>query len=114
MVSYLNSQIAISNNFIFSKLKNNQKKKANSISPTPNIQPESHDIVQSLPNIQRWMPDHMAKNCKICTKRFGLFLRKYHCYICGDIYCYNCTLMDKFEPYYHEPVRMCSNCHVNK
>lgn len=64
--------------------------------------------------IQRWLPDHMANNCKICTKKFGLLLRKHHCWICGDIFCANCCVFDTYEPYFKNEVRMCNICHEKK
>lgn len=38
-----------------------------------------------------WQPDEEALTCPLCGTSFGLFVRKYHCRLCGAIYCANCT-----------------------
>jgi hypothetical protein len=39
-----------------------------------------------------WIPDYMANSCLKCKKAFGLFVRKHHCRLCGNIFCGSCTL----------------------
>lgn len=38
-----------------------------------------------------WQPDHDTKSCMICTKRFGLLLRRHHCRKCGQVVCDKCS-----------------------
>jgi hypothetical protein len=65
--------------------------------------------------IPRWMPNPLAKHCKMCHKRFGLITRKHHCRVCGDIFCSKCcSIFDNFTPYYQKNVRMCVECHAYK
>jgi hypothetical protein len=60
----------------------------------------------------RWQPNHVGKRCKMCAAKFGLFTRKHHCRVCGDIFCNPCcNIFDTFEPYYPTSVRMCMDCH---
>lgn len=62
----------------------------------------------------RWQPNHVGKRCKMCESKFGLFTRKHHCRVCGDIFCNPCcNIFDTFEPYYTTSVRMCNECHKN-
>ena len=40
-----------------------------------------------------WVPDEKAFSCIYgCGKQFSaLFLRKHHCRICGNVFCYDCS-----------------------
>ncbi|GAA5990406.1 hypothetical protein JCM10908_007356 [Rhodotorula pacifica] len=37
-----------------------------------------------------WTPDRAAKRCVTCRQPFGLWRRKHHCRLCGDIFCWQC------------------------
>ena len=37
------------------------------------------------------MPDKMCHECSECGVKFGVFVRKHHCRICGRIFCSNCS-----------------------
>jgi hypothetical protein len=60
--------------------------------------------------IQRWMPDYLVKNCQNCTKKFGMFASKYHCYVCGDVFCSSCLINEMLPPF-KEKVKSCSECY---
>jgi hypothetical protein len=38
-----------------------------------------------------WVPDNRANECKACLSVFGMFFRRHHCRICGQVYCKNCS-----------------------
>ena len=43
-------------------------------------------------NNKMWVPDDKAKICHNCQKEFNsIFIRKHHCRICGNIFCYDCS-----------------------
>jgi len=58
--------------------------------------------------------ENTAKQCKKCTKSFGIFLKKYHCYNCGIIYCDDCSSKQHINPQYskREHVRVCDDCYI--
>lgn len=37
-----------------------------------------------------WMPDKACKECSECNVKFGIFVRRHHCRICGRIFCHTC------------------------
>ncbi|KAJ2842636.1 hypothetical protein J3B02_005521, partial [Coemansia erecta] len=45
---------------------------------------------QSLPE-SAWEPDDSTVECRQCTRRFTLFLRRHHCRRCGLLFCVNCS-----------------------
>jgi len=38
-----------------------------------------------------WADDNHFTKCKRCEKAFGIFRRKHHCRVCGNIYCDLCA-----------------------
>eukprot|EP01065_Artemidia_motanka_P027842 TRINITY_DN3303_c3_g1_i1.p1 TRINITY_DN3303_c3_g1~~TRINITY_DN3303_c3_g1_i1.p1 ORF type:complete len:2679 (+),score=741.42 TRINITY_DN3303_c3_g1_i1:333-8369(+) len=40
---------------------------------------------------QYWVADRMAKHCYKCHTPFGMFHRRHHCRVCGQIFCYKCS-----------------------
>ena len=42
-------------------------------------------------NIQPWVDNNIVKNCFKCKIEFSLYIRKHHCRICGNIFCYKCS-----------------------
>ena len=60
------------------------------------------------------MPDKMCHECSECGVRFGIFVRKHHCRICGRIFCSNCS--SHSVPAYHlrsdmnGTLRVCLDC----
>ena len=39
---------------------------------------------------RQWIPDSAADACPSCDSRFGVFLRRHHCRLCGAIFCSSC------------------------
>lgn len=59
-----------------------------------------------------WMKDESARDCFACGKQFTTFRRKHHCRICGQIFCYACTMIiDGSRFGYKSKVRICQNCY---
>lgn len=73
-------------------------------------------------NRQAWLADNNRNNCHRCHAGFGVFRRKHHCRVCGDIYCDNCSNRRAFvvlpatrpnNPNLNrsqDRVRVCRNC----
>ena len=38
-----------------------------------------------------WTPDRSARRCASCRQPFGLWRRRHHCRLCGDIFCWQCA-----------------------
>lgn len=38
-----------------------------------------------------WVPDHRVDKCGTCQGAFGVWKRKHHCRMCGNVFCWNCT-----------------------
>lgn len=61
-----------------------------------------------------WMKDESAKDCFSCGKKFNTFRRKHHCRMCGQIFCYTCTLLISGEQFgFDDKIRVCHNCSKN-
>ena len=37
------------------------------------------------------VPDNKAEICFKCLSKFSLTFRRHHCYLCGNVFCKNCT-----------------------
>ncbi|GAB4847574.1 Protein free1, partial [Ancistrocladus abbreviatus] len=59
-----------------------------------------------------WVPDEAVSKCTSCGVNFGPFVRKHHCWNCGDIFCDKCmqgrTPLTTDEQ--AQPVRICDRC----
>lgn len=42
-------------------------------------------------NAPVWIPDHRVDKCGSCQNSFGVWKRKHHCRMCGNVFCWNCT-----------------------
>ncbi|RKP36385.1 hypothetical protein BJ085DRAFT_21759, partial [Dimargaris cristalligena] len=38
-----------------------------------------------------WEPDEAARHCRLCERRFTLFVRRHHCRRCGILVCDPCS-----------------------
>jgi hypothetical protein len=39
---------------------------------------------------QGWVPDEASICCRVCDADFGLFTRRHHCRLCGELFCARC------------------------
>mmetsp|Transcript_17960 Transcript_17960/g.28372 ORF Transcript_17960/g.28372 Transcript_17960/m.28372 type:complete len:552 (-) Transcript_17960:3960-5615(-) len=66
-----------------------------------------------------FVPDDYCEVCMRCSAKFGVMLRRHHCYYCGMLLCYDCTqkkLVDIWKLYFaakKEYIRVCDNCYAN-
>jgi 1-phosphatidylinositol-3-phosphate 5-kinase len=61
-----------------------------------------------------WMPDENCLTCYECSAVFTTFVRRHHCRLCGQIFCWRCSsnTVDG-RPYGIEaPMRTCNHCYA--
>ncbi len=58
-----------------------------------------------------WLDDNLCKECHKCNTKFGLFIRKHHCRLCGLIFCNKCLENTEVTPNY--VTKVCILC-INK
>lgn len=62
-----------------------------------------------------WLLDVSVTACMICSKKFGMFLRKHHCRSCGGVICYKCSrgraVLQELDCTLR--VRVCRDCEEN-
>ncbi len=69
-------------------------------------------LIEKLP---RLIPEEFVKVCKSCRGNFSVCRWKYHCRVCGYVYCFHCSNnYDNFIPFYLNSVRMCDDCFREK
>ncbi len=60
------------------------------------------------------MPDKLCPQCSECDTKFGVFVRRHHCRICGRIFCHSCTNFsvpgNELRPPLSGKVRVCRAC----
>ncbi|SPO32387.1 probable Don1 - cytokinesis protein Don1 [Ustilago trichophora] len=67
-------------------------------------------------NAPVWVPDNRADKCCNCQEAFGMWRRKHHCRLCGQVVCWTCSQRSFLIPSYHEgepdrPARACDRCY---
>ena len=70
--------------------KNKNKINRNSLSYSRIVDSNSH-LSRYRRKIKRWVTDESVTTCYECKSKFGTFLRKHHCRVCGKIFCYSCS-----------------------
>jgi len=61
--------------------------------------------------VPRLIPEEFVKNCSGCDMNFGVCRWKYHCRVCGFVFCFYCSWnFDSFLPFYVQAVRICNRC----
>jgi len=61
---------------------------------------------------KRWVRDEERSMCVRCRRQFGIYWRKHHCRICGDIFCDSCSrfrVLTALHP--TMPARACFRCY---
>ncbi|KAK0545389.1 hypothetical protein OC845_005125 [Tilletia horrida] len=66
-------------------------------------------------NAPVWVPDSHADKCAVCGDAFGLWRRKHHCRLCGQVVCWSCSQRTFLIPSYQDGVedqqaRACTVC----
>lgn len=69
-------------------------------------------------NAPVWVPDNRAENCIRCSESFGIFRRRHHCRLCGQVVCWECSQRTFLIASYEEgeddkPARACDTCYDN-
>lgn len=67
-------------------------------------------------NAPVWVPDSRADKCACCSENFGLWRRKHHCRLCGQVVCWSCSQRNFLIASYEEgeqdrPARACDTCY---
>ncbi|SAM67321.1 probable cytokinesis protein Don1 [Ustilago bromivora] len=67
-------------------------------------------------NAPVWVPDNRADKCCNCQETFGMWRRKHHCRLCGQVVCRTCSQRSFLIPSYQEgepdrPARACDRCY---
>ncbi|GAC98618.1 hypothetical protein PHSY_006212 [Pseudozyma hubeiensis SY62] len=67
-------------------------------------------------NAPVWVPDNRADKCCNCQEVFGMWRRKHHCRLCGQVVCWTCSQRSFLIPSYHDgepdrPARACDRCY---
>ena len=62
----------------------------------PNVTDDASSGGRQIPKIDTyrqpvWTPDRSATRCASCRQPFGLWRRRHHCRLCGDIFCWQCA-----------------------
>jgi len=67
-----------------------------------------------------FVPDDYSDICMICKAKFGVLLRRHHCYFCGKLCCSKCTpqkMVDIWKLHFEgkkEYVRACETCKTER
>ncbi|UZJ52983.1 hypothetical protein CBS101457_002303 [Exobasidium rhododendri] len=67
-------------------------------------------------NAPVWVPDSRADRCACCSEMFGIWRRKHHCRLCGQVVCWACSSKYFLIAGYEEgeedrPARSCDTCY---
>lgn len=67
-------------------------------------------------NAPVWVPDSRADRCACCNEYFGIWRRKHHCRLCGQVVCWACSSKTFLIASYEEgeedrPARACDTCY---
>ncbi|CBQ71161.1 probable Don1-cytokinesis protein Don1 [Sporisorium reilianum SRZ2] len=67
-------------------------------------------------NAPVWVPDNRADKCCNCQEAFGMWRRKHHCRLCGQVVCWTCSQRSFLIPSYQDgepdrPARACDGCY---
>uniref|UniRef100_M4C2U7 FYVE-type domain-containing protein n=2 Tax=Peronosporaceae TaxID=4777 RepID=M4C2U7_HYAAE len=68
-----------------------------------------------------WVPYETQRSCMVCSRKFGLLVRRHHCRLCGRICCGPCSKYKRHLPFTdtsvkqtrnrrHDLMKVCSTC----
>jgi len=74
---------------------------------------EKLEDFQQLMKDRKWRSDDNRDECQRCQSVFGLWNRKHHCRLCGDIFCGACSEVREIKCCYRENlyIRACHHCY---
>jgi rubrerythrin len=73
------------------------------------------ELVNLVEKVPRLIPEEFVQRCQGCEVNFGLCTWKYHCRVCGFVFCFYCSWnFDNFLPFYMYAVRICNKCVASK
>ena len=73
------------------------------------------ELVALLEKVPKLIPEEFIHKCQGCDINFGLCTWKYHCRVCGLVFCFYCSWnFDNFLPFYINAVRICNECTAGK
>ncbi|EPQ30693.1 uncharacterized protein PFL1_01594 [Pseudozyma flocculosa PF-1] len=86
------------------------------LSPSAHATPTKPLRVLEDYNAPVWVPDNRAEKCACCSEAFGMWRRKHHCRLCGQVVCWNCSQRSFLIPAYQDdeddkPARACDTCY---
>ncbi|CAI5701750.1 unnamed protein product [Peronospora effusa] len=78
-------------------------------------------LVKFLVHPPEWVPYETQRSCMVCSRKFGLLVRRHHCRLCGRICCGPCSKYKRRLPFkntsnkltrkgHHEMMKVCSTC----
>lgn len=80
-----------------------------------NLKQSKSELVLLVERVPRLIPEEFVQRCQGCDINFGLCTWKYHCRVCGFVFCFYCSWnFDNFLPFYMYAVRICNKCISNK
>ncbi|KAL9939346.1 hypothetical protein V8E36_002159 [Tilletia maclaganii] len=88
----------------------------NLLSPTIGTPPAAKPLkVVEDYNAPVWVPDSHADKCAVCSEGFGIWRRRHHCRLCGQVVCWNCSQRSFLIPAYEDgaddqQARACDRC----
>ena len=93
----------------------NQATGANGGASSTSSKPKSLKILDEY-NAPVWVPDSRADRCVCCSEQFGIWRRKHHCRLCGQVVCWACSSKTFLIACYEEgeedrPARACDTCY---
>jgi hypothetical protein len=84
----------------------------------PSNAPKSGLRVLEDYNAPVWVPDSHADRCICCSETFGIWRRKHHCRLCGQVVCWSCSQRsfliaryDDGDTDVEKPARACDACY---
>eukprot|EP00039_Didymoeca_costata_P013710 m.212552 g.212552 ORF g.212552 m.212552 type:complete len:300 (+) comp15854_c0_seq12:1631-2530(+) len=61
--------------------------------------------------LREWIPNENVTHCTSCRKEFSILFWRWHCRVCGQIFCSDCTQRRIKTPVNPRPQRCCDSCY---
>lgn len=66
---------------------------------------------QKMQSTAKWMDEKSVTHCLGCKTEFTFMVRKHHCRLCGQVFCYNCSNNYVDSTYSSKKSRACNLCY---